>query len=137
MVKKFAPPPRASKVRSSIRLPAGMKDSLEQVMTGQGWSLKRRSGWVEAACEELLANPDHEELIREEFYDGRTVTIPLGMDSDLIIRMDTLADAMTSARRIVDRSSVIRTAITQAVLTAAGRRFSAVPPGDTGATREE
>lgn len=132
MVKKFVPPPRATISRSSIRLPSGMKDGMEQVMLNQGWSLKRRSSWIAGACEALLANAEHEDLIREEFYDGKTVALPLAIDTDLVARMDALAAKMTSPQRIVDRSSVIRTAITQAVLTAAGRRLiTTVPQGDT------
>lgn len=136
MVKKFAPPPRATISRSSIRLPGGMKHVMEQVMLNQGWSLKRRSSWIAAACEALLADGEREEFIREEFYDGKTVALPLAIDTDLITRMDALAAQMTSAQRTVDRSSVIRTAITQAVLAAAGRRLNtAVPQGDTMAER--
>lgn len=132
MVKKFAPPPRATISRSSIRLPNGMKDVMEQVMLNQGCSLKRRSSWIAAACESLLADPDHEEFIREEFYDGKTVSLPLAIDTNLIARMDAVAARMTSPQRIVDRSSVIRTAITQAVLSASGRRLhTGVPLGDT------
>lgn len=143
MVKKFAPPPRATVSRSSIRLPSGMKDTMEQVMVGQGCSLKRRSNWIAAACESLLADADREDLIREEFYDGKTVALPLAIDTDLVARMDSLAAHMTSPQRTVDRSSVIRTAITQAVLTASGRRLNTdiprrddnqntgVPQGDT------
>lgn len=132
MVKKFTPPPRAKLIRSSIRLPAGMKDALEQAMLNQDWSLKRRSSWIATACEALLDNPDHEDLIREEFYDGKTVTLPLAMDSELVAQLNTVAERMTSVKRIVDRSSVIRTAITQAVLAAAGRQINLpVPQGDT------
>jgi metal-responsive CopG/Arc/MetJ family transcriptional regulator len=108
-----------------------MKNTLDQVIVAQGKSLKRRSHWVEAACEDLLQNPDREDLIREEFFDGKTLGIPLGLDSQVIERLDELAQRMTSATRIVDRSSVIRTAITQAVLAAAGRRLTGVPAGDT------
>lgn len=132
MVKKFTPPPRVTLFRSSIRLPAGMKDALEQAMQNQGWSLKRRSSWIATACEALLDNPDHEDLIREEFYDGKTVTLPLAMDSELVAQLNAVADRMTSTERIVDRSSIIRTAITQAVLAAAGRQINVpVPLGDT------
>jgi metal-responsive CopG/Arc/MetJ family transcriptional regulator len=132
MVKKFTPPPRAKLIRSSIRLPTGMKDALEQAMLNQDWSLKRRSSWIATACEALLDNPDHEDLIREEFYDGKTVTLPLAMDSELVAQLNTVAERMTSVERIVDRSSVIRTAITQAVLAAAGRQINLpVPLGDT------
>jgi hypothetical protein len=134
MVKKFAPPPRAVKARSSIRLPEGMKVGLERVMLAQGWSLKRRSSWVAAACEGLLQNPEREALIREEFYDGKTTAVPLAMDADLLARLDDLADSMSAQGRVVDRSAIIRTAITQAVLTAAGRRvIVGVPLGDSAA----
>jgi len=135
MVKKFTPPPRATLVRSSIRLPAGMKDALEQAMVAQEWSLKRRSSWIANACEALLAHPDCEDLVREEFYDGKTVTLPLAMDSQLVAQINALAEQLTSAERIIDRSSIVRTAITQAVLAAAGRQFiRPVPLGDTGST---
>lgn len=101
-------------------------------MIAQGWPLKRRSGWIAAACEALLANIEREDLIREEFYDGKTVALPLAIDSELVAQMDALARRMTSPQRIVDRSSVIRTAITQAVLAAAGRRLTfTAPQGDT------
>lgn len=132
MVKKFAPPRRASQIRSSVRLPVGMKSAMEEAMVAQAWSLKRRSAWIASACEALLANEDREELIREEFYDGKTIVLPLALDSDLVLQMDQLAESMTGPQRIVDRSSVIRTAITQAVMAAAGRQLvRGVPPGDT------
>lgn len=131
MVKKFSPPPQSTQVRSSIRLPIGMKDALEQAMVGQGWSLKRRSNWIAAACEVLLGNEDREELIREEFYDGKTVTLPLAMDSELVAAINALADGMSNDARSFDRSSVIRTAITQAILAASGRQLRRVPQGDT------
>lgn len=130
--RKFAPPPQASQVRSSIRLPVGMKGTLEEVMVAQGWSLKRRSSWIASACEALLANTDREDLIREEFFDGATVAVPLALDSELVEAMDALAGAMTTTERTVDRSSVIRTAITQAVMAAAGRQLIlGVSQGDT------
>lgn len=132
MVKKFTPPARVKLIRSSIRIPAGMKVALEQAMQAQSWSLKRRSGWIATACEALLSNPAHEDLIREEFYDGKTVTLPLAMDSELVMQLNAIADRMTSADRIVDRSSIVRTAITQAVLAAVGRQINLpVPLGDT------
>jgi metal-responsive CopG/Arc/MetJ family transcriptional regulator len=132
MVKKFTPPPRVVKARSSIRLPEGMKITLERVMLSQGWSLKRRSNWVAAACEDLLHNTDHDALIREEFYDGKTTAVPLAMDADLLQRLDTLAEQLSAQGKVVDRSAIIRTAITQAVLSAAGRRVVlSVPPGDS------
>lgn len=132
MVKKFTPPPQATLMRSSIRLPVGMKEALEHAMLAQGWSLKRRSNWIAAACEALLANADCEELIREEFYDGKTVTMPLAMDSELVAQLNLVAERMTTPERIFDRSSVIRTAITQAVLAAAGRQLiRGVPQRDT------
>lgn len=130
--KKFAPPRQASQVRSSIRLPIGMKGALEAAMVAQEWSLKRRSSWIASACEALLANSDREELIFEEFFDGTTVTVPLALDSELVEAMDALAEAMTTSERTVDRSSVIRTAITQAVMAASGRQLvRGVSPGDT------
>lgn len=100
-------------------------------MIGQGWSLKRRSNWIAAACEALLAHEDREELIREEFYDGKTVTLPLAMDSELVAAINALAERMTNPARNFDRSSVIRTAITQAILAASGRQVRRVPLGDT------
>ena len=132
MVKKFTPPPRSTLVRSSIRLPVGMKEAMEQTMLAQAWSLKRRSNWIGAACAALLDNTDHEELIREEFYDGRTVAMPLALDSELVSRLTAVADRMTTPQRTIDRSAIIRTAITQAVLAASGRRVvTGVPLGDT------
>jgi metal-responsive CopG/Arc/MetJ family transcriptional regulator len=132
MIKKFSPPPRAVKARSSIRLPEGMKTTLERVMLDQGWSLKRRSGWVATACAGLLENPDCEALVREEFYDGKTTAVPLAMDAQLLARLDALAERMGQGGEGVDRSTIIRTAITQAVLAAAGRRIvRGVPRGDT------
>jgi len=136
MVRKFSPPVRATQSRTSICLPVGMKESLEQTMLATGWSLKRRSSWIATACADLLDNPDHEDLIREEFFDGKTVILPLTLDSVLMRNLDAVASNMTSPSRIVDRSSVIRTAITQAVLAAAGRRLrspslAGVPLGDT------
>src|SRR5690606_33054742 len=108
---------------------------LEQAMVAQEWSLKRRSSWIANACEALLSHPDCEELVREEFYDGKTVTLPLAMDSQLVAQINVLAERLNSAERIIDRSSIVRTAITQAVLAAAGRQFiRPVPLGDTGST---
>ena len=131
MVKKFTPPARATLIRSSIRLPVGMKDALEHAMVAQHWPLKRRSNWIAATCEALLTNPDHDELIREEFFDGPTVTLPLAMNSGLVARLNATAERMSSPQRIFDRSCVIRTAITQAVLAAAGRQLKGVPLRDT------
>jgi metal-responsive CopG/Arc/MetJ family transcriptional regulator len=132
MVKKFSPPPRATLIRSSIRLPVGMKEALEEAMLAQGHSLKRRSNWIAAACQALLANDDHEELIKEEFFDGKTVALPLAMDSALVARIGAVAERISTHQRVFDRSSVIRTAITQAVMAAAGRQLlRSVPRGDT------
>jgi metal-responsive CopG/Arc/MetJ family transcriptional regulator len=132
MVKKFSPPPRTTLVRSSIRLPVGMKEALEQTMLAQGFSLKRRSSWIAGACEALLANTDHEELVREEFYDGRTVALPLALDSALVSQLGAVAERISTNQRGFDRSSVIRTAITQAILAAAGRQLvRSIPPRDT------
>jgi metal-responsive CopG/Arc/MetJ family transcriptional regulator len=132
MVRKFSPPPRTVLVRSSIRLPIGMKETLERTMLAQGVSLKRRSSWIASACEAFLAIPDHEELVREEFYDGRTMALPLALNSVLAAQLSAVAERISSEQRLFDRSSVIRTAITQAILAAAGRQLvRGVPPGDT------
>lgn len=132
MIKKFTPPKPVTLVRTSIRLPLGMKEAMEQAMRAQEWSLKRRSSWIAAACSALLANVDCEALIQEEFYDGKTVTVPLALDSALAAQIGALAERMTAPDRIIDRSSIIRTAITQAVLAAAGRQLiRGVPAGDS------
>ena len=132
MAKKLIPPTRTTPLRSSICLPIGMKAALDNAITTQGGSLKRRSSWIAAACEDLLANPQHEELIQEEFFDGKTLTLPLVLDSALVNRIAALAERMTSQKRIYDRSSVIRTAITQGVLAATGYQLRSVPLGDRG-----
>jgi hypothetical protein len=109
-----------------------MKEAMERAMAAQGWLMKRRSSWIANACEQLLAHPDCEALIREEFYDGKTVTLPLSIDSNIVAKLNAVAERMTAPDRIFDRSAVIRTAITQAVLAAHGRQFiPTVPLGDT------
>lgn len=132
MVKKFSPPKRPTKVTTSLRLPQGMKDSVELVMTQQGVSLKRRSSWVADACRRLLLHPACDDLILESFYDGEGTVIPLTIDSTLKHALEAKAKALSSGTQLVDRSSVIRAAITSAIIEASGMHFAAlVPPGDT------
>lgn len=131
MVKKFTPPVRPTKVTTSLRITPGMREAIETVMTQQGVSLKRRSSWVAEACRQLLRHPACDDLILESFYDGEGVVIPLTFDSQLKQTLEAKAQAVSTPAQLVDRSTVIRAAITTAVIESSGMRFAElVPRGD-------
>lgn len=131
MVKKFSPPKRPTKITTSLRITPAMREAIEVAMTRQGVSLKRRSSWVADACRRLLQHPACDDLILESFYDGEGVVIPLTFDSQLKQTLEAKAQALSSDTQLVDRSTVIRAAITSAVIESSGMQFAKlVPRGD-------
>jgi hypothetical protein len=135
VVKKFSPPKRPTKITTSLRITPAMREAIEVAMTRQGVSLKRRSSWVANACHRLLQHPACDDLILESFYDGEGVVIPLTFDSQLKQTLEAKAQALSGTTQLVDRSTVIRAAITSAVIESSGMQFAKlVPRGDAAPT---
>ncbi len=113
-----------SSKRTSVCLPEAMRAEIETTMTKQGVSTKRRSQWIERAITDLHEQPSFGELVLEEFIEpGRNVTIPVTLSITVKQLVDDTAEVLTeSTGRAVERSSVIRTAISQALIRNWGAR---------------
>lgn len=92
-------------------------------MQSSGFSLKRRSQWIEEAVEQFLSMPGFMDLVMEEFIEpGGNTTIPVTLHSSLTSRIDTEIESIRATGNFtIERSGVLRTAISQAILRQRGR----------------
>ena len=118
-----APQRDESKSRTTLCIPKGMLTAAHTAMQNSGFSLKRRSQWIEEAVEQFLSMPGFIDLVMEEFIEpGGNTTIPVTLRSSLTSRIDTEIESIRATGNFtIERSGVLRTAISQAILRQRGR----------------
>lgn len=122
---KFSLPPNKL-VRSSIRLPVKMLVDIDRAMQDSCFNRKQRSKWISSATEQLLLRTDAPNLIAEEFISpGSCGSIPITFEFELSQKIDNVIKRVWDEEsHIADRSSVIRTAITQKLMALIGIQLS-------------
>lgn len=115
-----------TKSRTTLCIPSGMLTAAHEAMKQSKFSLKRRSQWIEEAVELFLTLPDFEDMVLEEFIEpGGNTTIPVTIRSRLAEKIDNAIQLLHQQGELnVERSGVLRTAISQAILRQRGLRHA-------------
>lgn len=124
---KFALPKSSSGItRSSIRVPTSMLSRIDQAMLAADYNRKQRSKWIEEITKKFLVRSDALNLIAEEFIvPGSTESIPVTISSSLDEQISNVIEQVWTEEKVrTDRSSIIRTAITQELLAIVGMQLS-------------
>lgn len=124
---KFSLPKASDKgTRSSIRIPRSMLEKIDAAMAQSSYNKKQRSRWIEDITTKFLLRSDAANLIAEEFIvPGSTEAIPVTLSTGLDERINQVLEQVIQEEGIrKDRSSLLRTAITQHLLALAGRQLS-------------
>lgn len=124
---KFALPKSSSGItRSSIRVPTSMLSRIDQAMQAAEFNRKQRSKWIEEVTKKFLVRSDALNLIAEEFIvPGSTDSIPVTISSSLDDQISNVIEQVWAEEKVrTDRSSIIRTAITQELLAIVGMQLS-------------
>lgn len=124
---KFSLPKGADKgTRSSIRVPKTMLERIDQAMSKSNYNKKQRSRWIEDITHQFLKRSDAANLIAEEFIvPGSTEAIPVTLTTELDEKINgVLAQVLVEEGVRKDRSSLLRTAITQHLLALSGMQLS-------------
>lgn len=124
---KFALPKSSSGItRSSIRVPTSMLSRIDQAMLAAEFNRKQRSKWIEEVTKKFLVRSDALNLIAEEFIvPGSTESIPVTISSSLDDQISNVIEQVWAEEKVrTDRSSIIRTAITQELLAIVGMQLS-------------
>jgi len=111
------------KSRTTLCLPNAMLALIHQTMDRENFSRKRRSQWIEMTLTHLFQLDEYESLILEEFLEpGANITIPLSLTDRLSQRIDgTIKHINQTVDLSIERSAVIRTAITQYLVRQSGK----------------
>ncbi|HTF96526.1 MAG TPA: hypothetical protein VL995_10360 [Cellvibrio sp.] len=124
---KFSLPKASDKgTRSSIRVPKAMLEKMDSAMAKNNYNKKQRSRWIEDITREFLLRSDAANLIAEEFIvPGSTEAIPVTLSTILDNRINQVLEQVIYEEGVrKDRSSLLRTAITQHLLALAGMQLS-------------
>lgn len=124
---KFSLPKAGSGIaRTSLRVPSNMLPRIESIMEEAGFNRKQRSKWIEEITTRFLLRSDAANLIAEEFIvPGSTESIPVTISTELDGRIDQMIERVLAEEGAhTDRSSVIRTAITQQLMAKVGMQLS-------------
>ena len=124
---KFSLPKASDKdTRSSIRIPRPMLEKIDLAMAGSGYNKKQRSRWIEDITHRFLQRSDAANLIAEEFIvPGSTEAIPVTLSAELDAKISQVLEQVIQEEGVrKDRSSLLRTAITQHLLALAGMQLS-------------
>lgn len=124
---KFSLPKAGSSIaRTSLRVPSSMLPRIESIMESAGFNRKQRSKWIEEITIRFLLRSDAANLIAEEFIvPGSTESIPVTISTELDGRIDQMIERVLAEEGAqTDRSSVIRTAITQQLMAKIGMQLS-------------
>lgn len=124
---KFSLPKASDKgTRSSIRVPKAMLEKMDEAMARSNYNKKQRSRWIEDITRDFLLRSDAANLIAEEFIvPGSTEAIPVTLTTALDNKINEVLEQVIEEERVrKDRSSLLRTAITQHLLALAGKQLS-------------
>ena len=125
MAKFTLPSMQDDSTRSSLRIPKAMLPLIEAAMAKSPYNRKQRSKWIAEITDLFLNRSDAANLIAEEFIvPGSTVAIPITLSSALDNRIGSMVETVLKEEGAhTDRSSVIRTAITQRLMAVAGTQL--------------
>lgn len=124
---KFSLPKASDKgTRSSIRVPKAMLEKVDEAMARSNYNKKQRSRWIEDITRDFLLRSDAANLIAEEFIvPGSTEAIPVTLTTALDNKINEVLEQVIEEEGVrKDRSSLLRTAITQHLLALAGKQLS-------------
>lgn len=124
---KFSLPKASDKgTRSSIRIPRPMLEKIDAAMAQGNYNKKQRSRWIEDITHQFLQRSDAANLIAEEFIvPGSTEAIPVTLSTELDEKINQVLEQVIQEEGVrKDRSSLLRTAITQHLLALAGMQLS-------------
>ena len=111
------------KTRTSLRLPSVAIEMIKKSMLKQGYGSRERSRWISEAVEQLVNKKGFWDLVAEEFMDnGENEVIPLTLEyriSSLISNAEVQVKE-GSSNQVVDRSIILRAAISQRLITEGG-----------------
>lgn len=126
MAKFSLPKSRSGITRSSLRVPSSMLPKIDVAMLNAGFNRKQRSKWIEDITKQFLLRSDAANLIAEEFIvPGSTESIPMTISIELDESIDKIIEKVwVEEGTRADRSSVIRTAITQQLMAKVGMQLS-------------
>lgn len=112
--------------RSSLRVPSNMLPRIEEAMANSPYNRKQRSKWIADITEQFLLRSDAPNLIAEEFIvPGSTAAIPVTLSTALDEKINRMIErVLVEEGTRADRSSVIRTAITQQLMANVGMQLS-------------
>ena len=126
MAKFSLPKAEEGITRSSLRVPSNMLPRIEEAMANSPYNRKQRSKWIADITEQFLLRSDAPNLVAEEFIvPGSTASIPVTLSTELDEKINQMIERvlMEEGSR-TDRSSVIRTAITQQLMANVGMQLS-------------
>jgi metal-responsive CopG/Arc/MetJ family transcriptional regulator len=103
-----------------------MLSRIDQAMLAADYNRKQRSKWIEEVTKKFLVRSDALNLIAEEFIvPGSTESIPVTISSSLDEQISNVIEQVWAEEKVrTDRSSIIRTAITQELLAIVGMQLS-------------
>jgi metal-responsive CopG/Arc/MetJ family transcriptional regulator len=103
-----------------------MLPRIEETMASSPYNRKQRSKWIADITEQFLQRSDAPNLIAEEFIvPGSTVSIPVTLSTALDQKINYMIErVLVEEGGRADRSSVIRTAITQQLMAHLGMQLS-------------
>jgi len=106
----------------SLRLPEKQLALILHSMRKNGYGAKERSRWIEEAIDALLSFPEYWDLVGENFTEsGDSVSIPITLDGTNFLRLEESIQVCKSENvSRVDKSAVVRTAITQRLIKEGG-----------------
>lgn len=111
------------KTRTSLRLPAVAIEMIKRSMLKHGYGSRERSRWISEAVEQLVNKNDFWDLVAEEFMDnGENEVIPLTLEYRIssLINNAEVEVKEGSGNQVVDRSIILRAAISQRLITEGG-----------------
>ncbi|MBV1870960.1 MAG: hypothetical protein KUG83_00280 [Gammaproteobacteria bacterium] len=111
------------KTRTSLRLPAIAIEMIKKSMLNQSYGSRERSRWISEAVERLVNKNDFWHLVAEEFMDsGENEVIPLTLEYRIsaLIKNAEIQMREGGDSKVVDRSIILRAAISQRLITEGG-----------------
>lgn len=113
---------KSSRKRISLRLPEKQLSLILQSMKKNGYGSKERSKWIEEAISGLLELAEYWDLVAENFTEsGGSVSIPITLEGDIYLGLEESIDTCKRENiQRVDKSAVVRAAITQRLITEGG-----------------
>jgi len=137
MAKGFAAPSDSDPiVKTSFRVPKKLPGAIRDHFELIDLSIKKRTEWIIEISERFIQQSDAALIVAEEFtVRGETDLIPLRARQTFLDKMDQAARFFSEQANVdIDRSSILRTAIMQAIISGTRDAFD---PADVQKLKEE